>query len=123
MARIATKDAFAWERVGLVPGDDTEVRRQVFAGQPIPDHYRVEGDGFREGGPPVVGLGAAPQGYKHQVGDDGQITDEHRASGPATGDFAEEMHMPENDIIGKSRQSSSAAKKSGTSSGASPKSE
>lgn len=85
MARRAIKDTFAFEQVGLAPGDDTEVRRQVIAGQPIPDHYRVEdSDAFvEEEGAPVVGLGAAPHAYKHQVGSDGQLLEEH--GGPAKG--------------------------------------
>lgn len=86
MARVANRDTFMYERVGIQPGDDTEVRRQVIAGQPIPDHYLV-GEDTDEGaleeveGAPVVGLGAAPQAYKHQLDDRGQLKEEHRGRG------------------------------------------
>lgn len=79
MARRATKDTFAFERVGIAPGDESEVRRQVIAGQLVPDHYRVEdGSAVEEtDGPPGVGLGAAPQSYKHQLDENGRLREEH----------------------------------------------
>lgn len=57
MSRRATKDTFAFEAVG----PDLEVRRKVFAGQLVPDEYRVENDRDVED----VGE-VAPTGYPHQ---------------------------------------------------------
>jgi hypothetical protein len=69
MARRAVNNGFAYEQVGMTPGDDTEVRRQIFVGQIVPDHYRVENEGdVVEEELPVFGLGAAPQEYKHALG-------------------------------------------------------
>ena len=76
MARVAKKDTFAYEHVGVQPGDDTEVRRAVFAGQVVPDHYRVENAGdVEEVDLPRFGLGAAPHGYKGQIMADGSLRD------------------------------------------------
>jgi len=79
MARRATKDTIAFEPVGVVPGDDTVVRREVKAGWDIPDHYQLENDGDAEeyDGGMTAGLGAAPPAYKHQLDDDGKLRDEH----------------------------------------------
>ena len=40
MVKIAKEDTYATEDVG----GGVTVRRQVKAGQPVPDHYNVEGD-------------------------------------------------------------------------------
>ena len=78
MARRATKDMYVFEPVGLVPGDETEVRRKVFAGTILLDNWRAEDDGgVEEADVPMVGLGAAPHAYKEQLDDTGQIKDEH----------------------------------------------
>lgn len=57
MARRATKDTFAFEPAG----PDIEVRRKVFAGQMIPDGYRLESESAAED----VGE-SAPTGYPHE---------------------------------------------------------
>jgi len=78
MARRATKDTIAFEPVGVVPGDDTVVRREVKAGWDIPDHYQLEDEGAAEEvSPMVAGLGAAPHAYKHQLDENGQLAEEH----------------------------------------------
>jgi len=79
MARRATKDTIAFEPVGVVPGDDTVVRREVKAGWDIPDHYQLEDDGAAEeyDRSMTAGLGAAPAAYKHQLDDDGLVAEEH----------------------------------------------
>ena len=78
MARRATKDTYAFEPVGVVPGDDTVVRREIKAGWDIPDHYQLENEGdAEEYGGMVAGLGAAPHAYKHQLDEHGQVSEEH----------------------------------------------
>ena len=82
MARRATKDTIAFEPVGVIPGDDTVVRREVKAGGVVPDHWDVEDSGAVEedesGGGMTAGLGAAPHAYPHQIDEDtGRVKDEH----------------------------------------------
>lgn len=70
MARVVKKDTFLYEEVN--PHGD-KVRRQVFAGQMVPDHY-IEGDDTAKGAieevdhPRGPGLGAGAHGYPHQRG-------------------------------------------------------
>jgi hypothetical protein len=52
MARVATKNTYGIETIGGV-----EVRRLVKAGDPVPDHYEVDGDAVRE-----VDQGSSPAG-------------------------------------------------------------
>lgn len=80
MARRATKDMYVLEPVGLVPGDDTVVRRKVFAGTRLADNWEPEegSGGVEEYDVPTVGLGAAPHAYKEQLDDTGQVKDEHK---------------------------------------------
>lgn len=47
MVRVARRDTYGIEDIGGVP-----VRRRVFTGQPIPDHYDVESDAFEDQGAP-----------------------------------------------------------------------
>lgn len=78
MARRATKDSIAFEPVGVVPGDDTVVRREIKKGWDIPDHYILEDESaVEETSPMVAGLGAAPHAYKHQLDEHGQVAEEH----------------------------------------------
>ena len=78
MARRATKETFVYEPVGLVPGDDTEVRRKVFAGDVVQDNWRAEDEGaVEEVDLPMHGLGAAPQAYKSQLDETGAVHDDH----------------------------------------------
>jgi hypothetical protein len=67
--RVA-KNTFMYEPVS----DDVLVRRAVFAGQLVPEHY-IAGDDTEDGavevdgaGAPMVGFGAAAANYKHNVG-------------------------------------------------------
>jgi hypothetical protein len=67
--RVA-KNTFMYEPVS----DDVLVRRAVFAGQFVPEHY-IAGDDTEDGavevdgaGAPMVGFGAAAANYKHNVG-------------------------------------------------------
>lgn len=70
MARLVKKDTFMYEEVN--PHGDM-VRRQVFAGQMIPDHY-VDGEDTAAGAVEDVdhakgpGLGAGAQDYAHNRG-------------------------------------------------------
>lgn len=72
MALRVTKNTFLYEQVNP---HGQMVRREVFAGQMVPDHY-VEGDDTESGAieqvdapaTSVGGLGAAPHGYTHQRG-------------------------------------------------------
>jgi hypothetical protein len=80
MARIATKDTIAFEHVGVVPGDDTVVRREVKAGGYVPDNWDLEDEGAAEESDSFscTGLGAAPHGYPHQIDPEtGKLKDEH----------------------------------------------
>jgi hypothetical protein len=62
----------------MVPGDDTVVRRQVFAGGIVPDNWILEDDDTEEVPDTITGLGAAAPAYKHQVDEHGQVTEEHQ---------------------------------------------
>jgi len=79
MPRRATKDTIAYEPVGVFPGDDTTVRREVRAGYDVPDNWDLEDSGaVEEYGGFAAGLGAAPAAYKHQLDTEtGQVKDEH----------------------------------------------
>jgi hypothetical protein len=80
MARRATKDTIAFEPIGVIPGDDTVVRREVRAGGYVPDNWQLEDEGAAEDAPDFLGggLGAAPQAYPHQIDPEtGKIADEH----------------------------------------------
>jgi hypothetical protein len=76
----ANKDTYAYEQVG----PDAFVRRQIKAGQQVPDGFFADDQGnpFTEGdqigGSTAVGLGAAPTLYRHQTDADGKLLDEHR---------------------------------------------
>jgi len=80
--RIATSDGVANDPVGMVPGDDTVVRRQFFKGGAIPDNWEIVEGSVEDDNRPPTGLGAAPHAYKHQIGEDGQVTDEHAPDAP-----------------------------------------
>jgi hypothetical protein len=85
MPKRATKTTFAYEPVGLTPGDNTEVRRQIVAGQFVPDHWRPENEAdLSEEDIPYVGLGAAPQSYKHQLGDGATVPKKTAATKAST---------------------------------------
>jgi hypothetical protein len=79
MARKVLKDTIAFEPVGLVPGDDTVVRREVKAGWEVPDNYIIEDESAVEedADVPRTGLGAAPPYYKNQLDEDGRVLEEH----------------------------------------------
>ena len=86
MARRATKDMYVFEPVGLVPGDDTVVRRKVFAGTRLADNWEPEEEGgVEEVDLPMVGLGAAPHAYKEQLDDTGQVKERAPARASAEG--------------------------------------
>ena len=76
MAFKATKDSYAYERVS----PDVLVRRQVFAGQPVPDGWFADEEGNTpltgDPNPMVGGLGAAPHAYQHQLDEHGEVKDE-----------------------------------------------
>jgi len=84
MVRIAQKDTIAFEPVGLIPGDDTVVRREIKAGWMVPDHYQLEDEGAApEVDAKVTGLGAAAPYYKHQLdAETGEVKDEHTEDQP-----------------------------------------
>jgi hypothetical protein len=83
MAFKATKDSYAYERVS----PDVLVRRQVFAGQPVPDGWFADEDGDTPftGDPDsmVAGLGAAPHAYPHQLDEHGKVKEEHQPEAEA----------------------------------------
>jgi hypothetical protein len=76
MALKARKDGYAYEQVS----PDVFVRRQVFAGHDVPDGWYEDEEGNSpmqgDDAPRAGGLGAAPQAYKHQLDENGQIKDE-----------------------------------------------
>jgi hypothetical protein len=82
---------YVFEPVGMVPGDDTVVRRKVFAGAYIADNWTPEDEGAVEDWDvPTVGLGAAPAAYKEQLDDTGVVKEEHAPAGkPPRGRRAE----------------------------------
>ena|SRR5436305_15293253 len=89
MARRANKDMYVFENVGVIEGDDTVVRRKVFAGDELLPSWEPENDSdVEEGeGQPGMqfGLGAAPHAYKGQLDESGQVKDEHKPEGQRRG--------------------------------------
>jgi hypothetical protein len=89
MARKANKDTFVFEHVGVIEGDDTVVRRKVFAGDELLPQWEAENDSDvdeAEGQPNMqFGLGAAPHAYKSQLDESGAVKDEHKPEGQRRG--------------------------------------
>lgn len=110
MARRATKDTIALEPVGIVPGDDSVVQRQVFAGDEVPDHWQFENSGDVEDFEPRrTGLGAAPHAYKSQLEEDGTVKEEHQTEhqkSKASGGSARGRKPAESSSGGSSKASS-----------------
>jgi len=75
--KVATSDGVAEDPVGVIEGDDTTVRRLFFKGQNVPDNWNIVEGSVEDDERPTVGLGAAPHAYKHQIGEDGQVAEEH----------------------------------------------
>jgi hypothetical protein len=79
----ANKDTYAFERVG----PDAFVRREIKAGHQVPDGFYADEEGnelFSDGEPltneSMVGFGAAPSNYRHQLAQPtgGGVTEEHQ---------------------------------------------
>ena len=84
MAVRVSKDTYVYEQAG----PDTFVRRQVFAGQPVPEGWFEDEEGKTPfTGDPVArgaGLGASVAAYKHQLDESGNLAEEHAAPAEET---------------------------------------